>query len=946
MRFTAILIAISVGACGSCDEVRSAPAESPATASTDEPAASTDDPPRAPDLCGFGGWCWSHPTPMSADLRGVWADGDAVIAVGAAGTVLRLEGDVFHLDPTPTTDRLFAVSGLSASEALAVGERGTILQLHRGQWRSATSTTERALHDVWFRAADDAWAVGDAATVLHFDGSSWTAVETGARGQLRAVHGDGRRVVVAGDDGGALRVDGTWRAFDPHESGPDLIDAHVLADRVIVAGSFGSIYEVGEDGSSALLYRHDEDTRAAWPWLAEGQLRFATVGHRAIAEIDGEERTEVEVAPFGLSDMFGDASGPRWAVGRAGQIYRRRAGAWMRVGEGSTDDLLGVWGAAPDDVFAVGKHGRIVHHDGDRWTVMDSGVDRDLHAVWGRSGRDVFAVGQSGTIVHFDGEAWRVQDSGTTASLVDVMGQASGGDVWAVGGQTSVRYDGSRWSATAPTGDADVGDVLVLGAGEVYAASHTKLFRFDGEAWTPVPSEEGTRILPGMAYGPFLFNGHHAAFFFRGREGWVRVEPRPVYYPQGAWGDGAGRLVVGGLDGGIAHFDGLRWTEARSRAPDQVISAIWGHASGHLFAVGSSGMILHRDGLPDVLPRPVDAEPEHRERQRERTRRLREARASAAAGRWLEALTALEPALESFEDDPVLLCEAGWAAYHAGRLDDAERHLRRGARSSRRPESRAACHYNLGRVLEQRGETERAAEQYRLSLSHRANATVTQRLADLGVPEAAHDDVIVHCAPVTRFASVEALCTELLDRIEREDRVFGGVEGGREALDCRDPSVLDRTLTGGQRLVGAELLASRSERVLAVLIRDDGGWGLVGWIGTNEQPSFTYSAGVGVVDVSELQLIDGGPTEIRIELALTEADYSAATDAMWECDEADLAIDDARCVALMEAAEDEVFAETTPAQLVCALDGGRWACARMPVVPGSEALATLLRCAD
>ncbi len=34
-----------------------------------------------------------------------------------------------------------------------------------------------------------------------------------------------------------------------------------------------------------------------------------------------------------------------------------------------TNDLYGVWGAAPDDVWAVGDHGTVIHWNGSDWSV-------------------------------------------------------------------------------------------------------------------------------------------------------------------------------------------------------------------------------------------------------------------------------------------------------------------------------------------------------------------------------------------------------------------------------------------------------------------------------------------------------------------------------------------------------------------------------------------------
>ena len=56
---------------------------------------------------------------------------------------------------------------------------------------------------------------------------------------------------------------------------------------------------------------------------------------------------------------------------------------WSPMRSGTTESVIGIWGASPEDVFAVGAKGTVLHYDGQAWEPM--AVDRAPHlvAVWG-----------------------------------------------------------------------------------------------------------------------------------------------------------------------------------------------------------------------------------------------------------------------------------------------------------------------------------------------------------------------------------------------------------------------------------------------------------------------------------------------------------------------------------------------------------------------------------
>jgi hypothetical protein len=55
-------------------------------------------------------------------------------------------------------------------------------------------------------------------------------------------------------------------------------------------------------------------------------------------------------------------------------------------------------------------------------------------------------------------------------------------------------------------------------------------------------------------------------------------------------------FAVGGNNGEILHYDGVKWTLMRKALVDQQLYGIWGYSPQDVFAVGSGGVILHYNG--------------------------------------------------------------------------------------------------------------------------------------------------------------------------------------------------------------------------------------------------------------------------------------------------------------------------------------------------------------
>ena len=112
--------------------------------------------------------------------------------------------------------------------------------------------------------------------------------------------------------------------------------------------------------------------------------------------------------------------------------------AWTVTPRSDLSLLLGVWGAAPNDVWIVGTRGSAYHWDGSTLTTFPIPGAAILTSVHGTSGSDVWAVGNTG-IFHWNGRKW-ILEHGMYFGQVSLIGVAADGPsgAWAVG----TRFDG------------------------------------------------------------------------------------------------------------------------------------------------------------------------------------------------------------------------------------------------------------------------------------------------------------------------------------------------------------------------------------------------------------------------------------------------------------------------------------------------------------------------
>ena len=130
------------------------------------------------------------------------------------------------------------------------------------------------------------------------------------------------------------------------------------------------------------------------------------------------------------------------------------------------------------------------------------------------------------------------------------------------------------------------------------------------------------------------------------------------------------------------------------------------------------------------LARAEDKRPSRDERKRYGAA-LQRARQAQAAGKLVAAAKALDECLQILPDDAVALTELGATQLRANQLDKAEATSRKAVARSQTVSVRAAALYNLGVILDKRGDKPGAIESYQGSLRLRTHPVVEAALRKL-----------------------------------------------------------------------------------------------------------------------------------------------------------------------------------------------------------------------
>lgn len=202
-------------------------------------------------------------------------------------------------------------------------------------------------------------------------------------------------------------------------------------------------------------------------WGSSGDAMYM-VGGTTIAGVvlryDGARASTVSLGvdvPL-LNWAFGFGPSDVTVVGNRGTIVHFDGGVWTKQASPTTEDLWGIWGAAPNDLWAVGGRGlaegqaTLLHFDGATWSTarlpsLQKPNVWQLLKVWGTDAENVYAVGQRGVVLHWDGHAWTEELVGASDDLVSLWG-TDREHIVAVGGRSNgivSVWDGKVWHTTS-----------------------------------------------------------------------------------------------------------------------------------------------------------------------------------------------------------------------------------------------------------------------------------------------------------------------------------------------------------------------------------------------------------------------------------------------------------------------------------------------------------------
>jgi trimeric autotransporter adhesin len=411
-------------------------------------------------IARYNGSEWRALQTATQTLNDVWVGPGGGIAVGQAGTILRLEGETVRAVQSETTKDLFAAWGFADGTMLAAGAEGTLLRWDGTRWSqvAGTNATETFV-DIWGADPRDFFVVARSSRIYRYVNGALTP----SGGPFHAVES---KLRLAGTSNTNLFATGlTLYTFNGTAWNPPAYPGSPMPINAFAGSAFGTPDDLlmGTEQGGVFARRS-----ATAPWRP---LTF-TVHH---------------------SGVWTAPSGRAYITSQLGRLIRvdGATAEELRVDQPPPGGLTGVWGTTEDNVFVVGDR-FIGRYDGGALRPVLT-TTRIYNEVHGSAPNNVFAVGTGWA--RFDGVQWReanLQAANERLNDVWVVGPTSAIAVGVLGQSHLMRWDGQDWTREA----------LPITAGEalsVYAASPTAVFvglttghvlRRDGSRWVTHQVEE------------------------------------------------------------------------------------------------------------------------------------------------------------------------------------------------------------------------------------------------------------------------------------------------------------------------------------------------------------------------------------------------------------------------------------------------------------------------
>ena len=318
---------------------------------------------------------------IDADLRlGGSSEG---WVVGDNGTILQWDGAAWNAFVSPTTNDLFDVHCVNASDCKAVGENGTIIHWDGTNWSTVASSTTRDLFAIscepdnpsnCFAAGGNIIFVFALSTIEHWDGTNWTNSYNNVQ-LFTDIHF--RDLSCPSTTCYTVAANGSIRRYDPGSG-------NWVNDTSNTTVQLNGIDCTGDDYCWAVGDRTGNDwsldfrDAASWTPVTVGVVNQARTDLNAVSCVDSNDCWAA-----------GDNNGSRYVLGHWNGT------AWtedISLSSGAQREILNaVHCLATDDCWAVGDYrngGNIIHYDGTGWAYIGAAVanNTDLNGIHFPSG--------------------------------------------------------------------------------------------------------------------------------------------------------------------------------------------------------------------------------------------------------------------------------------------------------------------------------------------------------------------------------------------------------------------------------------------------------------------------------------------------------------------------------------------------------------------------------
>jgi len=365
--------------------------------------------------------------PVSADLHGLWTDGDTTVACGAGGTVLRKVGAAPWVpESSGEPGILYDVWGENAQAMYAVGEKGVLLRYGSGVWSKVGNISTDELRGV-FGFTDDGpmFAVGGGGTVLRRTDGVWAKGKSPVTYVLHALWGPKpTQIFAVGNLGTMVRWDGEAWTEVTMPTKETLYDIAGRSDtEAYVVGASGVMLQWDGTTWSVLRSNTSANLRAVWGFgpkdvYAVGAkatiMHFNGLNWSQIKVEDQQQGDQAVAVTDQLYDFFGTVNvdtgdQEMFAFGASGTVIQRdiqaRTGKYLWVKVPQADNVVtvrGAVGADAEDMWLVGLEGLVLHYAGkagQALTPEESTSIATLYDVVRFADGAVVAVGDLGTVL-------------------------------------------------------------------------------------------------------------------------------------------------------------------------------------------------------------------------------------------------------------------------------------------------------------------------------------------------------------------------------------------------------------------------------------------------------------------------------------------------------------------------------------------------------------------